>query len=1408
VENWIVFLTLDKMKMLRAAQIILLLLLWATLACAQGVTPTKGKDFWLGFMKNYEVEFGESLDLFIVSDQFTSGTVEVPGQGWSFSFTCQPNITTTVTIPNNVAEVYSSQVVESKGVHVMTEDTVAVFAISFNAYTADASKILPTPTLGIDYMVASYVGLSGYESELLIVATEDGSEIEITPSATTEQGDAAGVPFIINLEEGECYQVRAQSGGDLTGTRVTGTASNGDCRPFAVFSGTDCTNLPTGCIACDHIYDENFPIPLWGTEYYVTPFVFALSSSWGVTTPNYTYRIMASEDNTSVVIDGGAPFILNGGQFQEYTYEEDPHCITGSNPIAVIQYMEGISCGGNGDPAMVVLDDAAKKIDNITFSTVESTVITSHYINMVIDAADIGNVFLDGATIDPAIWIPFTACQDEVWCGFEISAGSHTLEAPGGGVSAYIYGNGEAESYAYSVGSFSATPPIIIDEAICSNDSVTLQISGNYYSPYWYNYTSTPEDTLALGYSYTLPIPIQNGIYVGVGNEFSSGCSEDFYFSVEVPEPPLLELTSSTTQICQYQSTQLNALVYPTSGVYFYDWTPQIGLNDPHLSNPIATPTETTTYTVTVTTPTACATNTASITIVVLDGGITKFEITPDDVLFCTGEQDALDVIVQQKVWGDDFDPGVSWGDWDQITGGVADDVCGSISGNALYFNGPSPRAATTNPINTTAGGSIFFSLKIANGVAPCDNAEIGDNVILSYSINGGANWIDIQTFLEAAYVNLNALEVAIPLAAQTAATQFRWRQVGTYASNQDNWILDNVYVGLEDQDTYSYTWSPTTGLSAANIPNPVISPSESITYSVSMTDSQTGCEYIDSVFVNVGQGFVLDMTPDTILCDIDGIQLQAVPDIDGEYDYLWTPSNSTINNVYSPAPIVTPTAPTTYAVTVTSAQGCSSTGNVSIIVGELLDLNVTASDVSICAGETIDLDANLVGNPPDITYQWSPSQWIANALVEQTTATPLQNITYTMVATHTPSGCQISDEVSISVLPAFTVSATVNDTTLCVPNGLQIGASASINGQLSWQWTPAALVANDNLPFTTMVSNTSADLVITATNSAGCGASDSVHVHLETETTDLGPDTGFCEDLNVTLESGWPADYTFLWSTNETTPEITLNQTGTYWVHVTSPTGCYSEDEVNVDVFTYPVFDLGPDTAYCFGASDTLQAPPGYNYVWSTGSTDMGIVVSNTSNYAVTVDNGYCFTTDAINVVFNALPVNPFNNNTEFCFGYPPYVLTLDALNPGCTYLWTTGENSSTINAPAAGLYAVQITSPFNCQGSFDVEVVEVCPGSMYIPNSFSPNNDGLNDYWFVYGENVEDYEVKIFNRWGEVFFESSDINEPWRGQRRDGNYYVEPGNYPYLVKFTLRDEKGNVSEEINYSGSVLVVR
>lgn len=1376
---------------------------------AQGVTPTKGKDFWLGFMRNYDSTPTESLDLFIVSDVATSGTVSVPGQSWSHSFTVQPNTTTTVSIPNAIAEVMNNQLIMAKGVHVATQDTVSVFAISFSPYTADATKILPTPSLGINYMVASYAGITPWDSELLIVATADGTEVEIIPRVATSAGNPAGVPFTVSLNQGECYQVASAAGLDLTGTVVRGTEASGSCRPFAVFSGAGCTNIPAGCIACDHIYEQNFPINVWGTQYYMPPFKFALNSSYNVAQPNYTYRILASENGTSVSIGGAAPISLNAGQYQEYNLQTGAKCIQANKPIAVIQYMQGIACGGNGDPAMLIIDDVTKKINNITFSTVQSNVITTHYLNVVIDAADLGNVTLDGVVINPSLFQSFPGCSGQLWAGFQISQGSHVLDAPGGGVSGYVYGNGDAESYAYSVGSFSPVPPMVITDSFCTQDPVTLQLPNGLFNPYWYNYTN-PDAVLHEGAQFVVPGPVQNAVYVGVGSEFVSGCEELFFYSVEVPEPPAITLTPGNTSICRYESIQLNASASPTTALYSYSWSPTIGLSNPSIPNPTASPLETTTYTVTVTTPTGCAVSAASLTIQVNNGRITRYEASPDVAQSCEGQNVEMSMHTEAVVWSDDFNPGVSWGDWTSILNGSESAVCGSVSGNALYFNGNAPRSATTLPVNCTDGGTIYFSLKIADGVAPCDNAEPGDNVILEYSLDG-INFSLIQTFYESAYPNFVAISLPIPNAACSPATYFRWRQIGVYAAGQDNWVLDDCYIGLKRTEDFIYNWIPSDSVNPSTGSSVLASPTVTTVYQVLMTDPMSGCAYSDSVVVNVGHPFDVQVPNDIVLCSIQGVQLSAIPSAGSpsDYTYSWSPQIQ-IAGANTSSPVVTPTTTTNYQVVVANSQGCTQEREVEIIVSALLDLQIQASDKLICEGDEVVLEADLDGGDGDIEYHWLPDEFIETPDLPSITVQPLTTTTYIIQAHHTPSGCILSAEVEVEVLPEFSLASDPPSMSRCIIEGKTLNGYSDFTGSLTWSWSPADLVDNAAAQSVMLVADTTAVLTLTATNAAGCSASTDVSVELVVETTDLGQDIQICTDGYIELEAGWPDHYEFEWTTGDTGSSILIVESGVYGVVVTSPDGCVSSDEVVAEVLPYPVVELGPSAAYCSGTPVYLDAGEGsgLTYQWSTGAQTQMIIVGETGAYQVTVTNGVCSVSDAVYLHFNPLPERTFIRDTTICFGYPPFGLTLDAGNEGYTYLWSTGATSQIIHATNPGEYEVRIRTDFGCEASFDIWIDDNCPGTIYIPNAFTPDGDGINDGWRVQGDKIAVFHVKVWNRWGELFYESDEVNKSWWGQRRNSDRIAVSDAYVYrvLVQFELED--GTLSEEMEFNGHVSLIR
>jgi gliding motility-associated-like protein len=1507
-------------------------------ANAQDVIPTKGREFWVGFMQNYANEpQQESLDIFITSDQSTNGIVEIPQLGWSTNFTVTANQTTTVTVPNSLAEHYSSEIVESKGVRIATADTVSVFAINFNAYSADGTKVLPIPSLGTDYRISSYPG-QFYGSELVIVATEDDTEIEITPTSNTAGGNIAGQPFTVQLNRGESYQVKASSGtGDLTGTRIVATENSGECRPFAVFSGTGCANVYSACGACDHIFDQNFPVKTWGHEFFIVPFSFA---------NGYTYRVLAHQDNTVVTIDNGLPIGLNAGQFVEFNNVNDSKCIVANNGISVIQYMQGITCSLAGDPAMMILNDASQQIDQITFSTVDSNVITEHGLNIIIATASIAELLIDGNGVNAGLFTPFAANPDMAYAQITISEGSHTISASSG-FTAYAYGTGDAESYAYSVGSFASSEPTSFDQTLCTSSTLDLAANPSLSDVVWY-IEGDPNTPVGQGNQLTLVPPIVTNVYIAVGSTFPSGCDVSEYFLVESSTPPEIVLTGSDDSICKYQEVQLSASVNPPSAAYVFTWDNQSSLNDPTAAQPIATPLETTTYNLSVTTPSGCASSNAEFTIQVSDGQIIDFGIEPINNIVCGVQPTTLQVGAEQMVITENFDQGV--GSWATISNATVTDVCGSVSGNALYFNGAGNRVAITNPLDLINGGTIRFSVKIASESFPCDDADPGEDIAVEYTTNGsGGPWVQLMMLNENLFDDWTAVQIDIPAAAQTNATRLRWRQLSNSGNNQDNWAIDDLKISVTANTTFDFEWSPNIALSSTSSPSVVVSPAADQTYYVEMTDPVFGCTYLDSISIDVGQPFSIDLPQSLPVCDADGVLLDGTIAGTDSYTYFWSGQQSTIDNIFSPTPTIVPQNTGVYNLSVSSSQGCTADHQIELVLQQLHTLSIDTDQTNICFGAAVALTGQFSGNLNDVVVSWSPNADIQDPSALVTAATPESDVTYLLSVTDIATGCMLSQAIDIHVFQAFSIDAG-EDLAMCSLIGNHLQPTATSNQTLDWSWEPANNFENPNIQNAVFETDQSGLYSVTAMDAEGCVATDSLQIEILFPPFDIGPDLSICFGTATSISTGLDQTYLHTWSNGEATPEIEISQAGTYTVQVEAPNGCVRSDQITLTSIAAPTVNLGDDIVACDGENialnagsdgetymwntgettsilnvtnsgtysvtvtngagcswpdvvsvlfnetpqislpDTLtlcdgesmlldlgnpvgdiiwntgqtapaiivDAPGNYtatvsnqynciaaaqtnvgsgesplvdlgsnsiacdgeeilldasadgeSWVWNTGETTPQITVMATGTYSVEVANGACVGTDQVSFTFNPLPENTLVPDTTACFELPPYGIVLQTNNPGALYLWNTGSTDDKITIDKSGVYSVEITNQLGCSATYSTRVVNYCTGyTLYIPNAITPNNDGVNDVFQAIGSHVADFEMVIWDRWGQKVFETADMRDAWEGSVEGGDHYAPTDVYGYAVRFRYFDENGIVSSWQDLNGQVTVIR
>jgi gliding motility-associated-like protein len=176
--------------------------------------------------------------------------------------------------------------------------------------------------------------------------------------------------------------------------------------------------------------------------------------------------------------------------------------------------------------------------------------------------------------------------------------------------------------------------------------------------------------------------------------------------------------------------------------------------------------------------------------------------------------------------------------------------------------------------------------------------------------------------------------------------------------------------------------------------------------------------------------------------------------------------------------------------------------------------------------------------------------------------------------------------------------------------------------------------------------------------------------------------------------------------------------------------------------------------------------------------------------------------------VTFHSLPEQPFLPEYEFCFAVNDDVNFLDAENAGSTYVWNNDSTSRIHILSEPGTYSVWITNNKGCRAEFQTEVLEDCLEALYVPNSFTPDGDGINDAWLIYGDNIIKFHLQLYNRMGEMFFESFEMSQPWLGQRRSGDHFVDSEVYPYIIRYQMVESNGELSEEKILRGFVTLIR
>jgi gliding motility-associated-like protein len=599
----------------------------------------------------------------------------------------------------------------------------------------------------------------------------------------------------------------------------------------------------------------------------------------------------------------------------------------------------------------------------------------------------------------------------------------------------------------------------------------------------------------------------------------------------------------------------------------------------------------------------------------------------------------------------------------------------------------------------------------------------------------------------------------------------------------------------------YTYVWNNSqTTASAINL--------SAGTKTVTVTDANN-CVATQTIALNEPTVLTINTVINTnyngfnISCngENDGSATATISGGIGNYTYLWSngQTTATANNLTAG----------TFTVTATDGNGCPIIDNVTLT--EPTPFVATTSVISNYNGAAISCNATsdgivtatLSGGIPNFVYQWNNGQTTA-------TANNLSVGTYTVTVTDA-NGCTAFDNVAINEPTALTNTLTAASNSC--DGLLDITATTTGGtGNYSYQW-------NTNGTTNAILDVSTGTYSVTVSDANNCQIVDTIDIGEPVIlSVNLGNDTTLCINAALILDATTANITNYQWQNGSTNPTFTVTENGWYHVAITNIFGCIATDSVWIVYFNEDLFEgLTTDTTICENTFWTIDAtvPNGTQYEWQDGTISPTYEVSEAGIYTVTVTNPDGCTVDFTTIISvqnapNNAPYLP--TDTILCEGNP--ILLNAAATNATDYIWE-GESAfyaqnlpfdSTFIVTYSGTYSVNIS---NYCGGFTqyIEVTEEdCGCYPYVPNAFTPNNDGNNDAFQIYANcELQDFEMNIYDRYGGRVFIGNNSNAKW-----DGTINGKLANnavYVWTITFRALNAGGEVVEK-RMSGDLTLIK
>jgi gliding motility-associated-like protein len=534
----------------------------------------------------------------------------------------------------------------------------------------------------------------------------------------------------------------------------------------------------------------------------------------------------------------------------------------------------------------------------------------------------------------------------------------------------------------------------------------------------------------------------------------------------------------------------------------------------------------------------------------------------------------------------------------------------------------------------------------------------------------------------------------------------------------------------------YTYSWTPSTGLSDPNIANPLAHPLVTTTYTLNVASN--GCTGTPStVTITVNPVPSINAGSSLSTCFGNQATLTAVSAGANPVTFTWT-TGATVISLNGPSSInVVPTATTTYTVVATSANNCTSaSADVTVTVLPFPQANA-GPDYAICDGQTVTLLGSISFLPGDtlidqsgVVYSWSPATGLSDPNIAQPTSTVSSSTTYTLTVTHL--GCQSQNTVQVDVFPLPTAVANASDLTICSGDSIQLLSAGSVGTSIVW--TPTAPLVNPSSVNPIAFPPDSMMFYLTVSNGP-CTVEDSVFVNVPTTPLAFfeASDTIVCvrQALNFQDLSQDGTDITWTFSNghiDSTDGDISYSFPGPGNFNLTmlveGEGGCTDEHVLAMQVLLGPNADFVTEPPY-----DIQQTFPGPDYTFIETSTD----------------------------------------EIEWIWRFP-----------GDSVL-EEQEVNHVFTSPGAHFVELVVIDAEGCRDSAQ-HVIMILPNIVQEYNVFTPNGDGFNDEFLIDYTGNREFLLTIFDRWGRKMFITTNKLEGWDGKTA-GGADVPDGVYYYTL-------------------------